>query len=193
MTEARAPVAAASRPSTPNRVPGQPASRPASPTIDRRYSGGSVGSGSVSPIPVCPAQVGPSGPVSLTTQPIRIDRRGATIVDVDLTLPATPVALASGVATRVPVELRNPRSYPVVDVIAHSGADGGRPAAETEHTRPAAAGIPVRLVDSLTSDQLADDDGGFRVLLQDGFGSDAATAAYCWQRRRIAPEYQVVA
>jgi hypothetical protein len=47
-------------------------------------------------------------PVSLTTYLICTDRPGATIVDVEVTLPSTPVALAPGVPTRVPVELSNP-------------------------------------------------------------------------------------
>ncbi|WP_412735662.1 hypothetical protein [Krasilnikovia sp. MM14-A1259] len=83
------------------------------------------------------------------------------------------------------------RPFALVDVFPHRGADGGRAAAEAERSRLAAAGMPVRLVDSLASDQLADEGAGFWVLLQDGFATPAAAAAYCTQWRSLAPKCTV--
>ncbi|GAB1691420.1 hypothetical protein [Krasilnikovia sp. M28-CT-15] len=83
------------------------------------------------------------------------------------------------------------RPFALVDVFPHRGADGGHAAAEAERARLAAAGMPVRLVDSLASDQLADEGAGFWVLLQDGFASPAAAAAYCTQWRSLAPKCAV--
>jgi hypothetical protein len=51
--------------------------------------------------------------------------------------------------------------------------------------------MPVRLVDSLASDVLTDENGGFWVLLQDGFTSPATAEAYCTQWRPVAPKCQV--
>jgi hypothetical protein len=80
------------------------------------------------------------------------------------------------------------RPFVLVEVFPHSGADGGYGAAEAARTRLADAGMPTRLVDSLTSDQLADDQGGFWVLLQDGFESTAQAQAYCDRFRSVAPK-----
>jgi hypothetical protein len=101
---------------------------------------------------------------------------------------SAPAAAAPAVT---PVTVTHP--YALVDVIAHSGADGGRAAAEAERTGLVTAGMPVRLVDSLASDQLTDDNGGFWVLLQDGFGNVAAATDYCTRWRPVAPKCQVVA
>ena len=54
-----------------------------------------------------------------------------------------------------------------------------------------ADGMPVRLVDSLGSDVLADEGTGFWVLLQDGFASAQAAQAFCTQWRVVAPKCQV--
>jgi len=51
--------------------------------------------------------------------------------------------------------------------------------------------MQLRLVDSLASDVLSDQDGGFWVLLQDGFRSTADAQAYCVQWRTLAPKCQV--
>ena len=81
--------------------------------------------------------------------------------------------------------------YALIDVFPHSGAGGGKAAAQAEQTKLAAAGMPLRLVDSLASDQLSDQNGGFWVLLQDGFRSTTDAAAYCAQWRPVAPKCQV--
>ena len=83
------------------------------------------------------------------------------------------------------------KPFAILDVFPHRGADGGRPAADAALARIQAAGQPVRLVDSLTSDVLTDENGGFWVLLQDGFASPAAADAYCAQWRLVAPKCQV--
>jgi hypothetical protein len=51
--------------------------------------------------------------------------------------------------------------------------------------------MPVRLVDSLSSDVLADEGAGFWVLLQDGFTTTEAAQAFCAQWRVVAPKCQV--
>jgi hypothetical protein len=80
------------------------------------------------------------------------------------------------------------RPYALVDVFPHSG---GPAAAQAEQVRLTAAGMPVRLVDSFATDVLSDQDGGFWVLLRDGFGSQQEAAAYCVRWRTLAPKCQV--
>jgi hypothetical protein len=81
--------------------------------------------------------------------------------------------------------------YALIDVFPHQGADGGKAAAEAAEAKLAAAGMPARLVDSLSSDLLADDGAGFWVLLEDGFASPADAQAYCTQWRSVAPKCAV--
>jgi len=80
------------------------------------------------------------------------------------------------------------RPYALIDVFPR---DGGKAAAQAEQTKLIAARMPVRLVDSLGSDVLSDQNGGFWVLLQDGFQSTDQAAAYCAQWRTLAPKCQV--
>ena len=54
-----------------------------------------------------------------------------------------------------------------------SGWLGTKAAAQAEQAKLLAARMPVRLVDSLGTDVLSDENGGFWVLLQDGFGRAA--------------------
>jgi hypothetical protein len=83
------------------------------------------------------------------------------------------------------------RPYALIDVFPHRGEDGGRAAAEAARVRLAGAGMPVKLVDSLTSEVLADGGAGFWVLLQDGFPSAEAAQAFCTQWKVIAPKCAV--
>lgn len=80
------------------------------------------------------------------------------------------------------------RPYALIEVFPHRGPDGGRAAAEAARTRLAGGGMPVRMVDSLTSDVLADEGTGFWVLLQDGFASAEQAQAFCTQWKPIAPK-----
>lgn len=99
-----------------------------------------------------------------------------------------PAATAAA-PTTTPVTVGRP--YALVDVIPHRGADGGKAAAEAERAKLVAAGMPVRLVDSLASDVLADNEDGFWVLLQDGFATTEAATEYCTQWRLVAPKCRV--
>ncbi|MFI5891560.1 hypothetical protein ACIA5D_15765 [Actinoplanes sp. NPDC051513] len=83
------------------------------------------------------------------------------------------------------------RPYALIEVFPHKGADGGKAAAQAEQQKLAAQGMPLRLIDSLSSDVLADEQGGFWVLLQDGFQGTAQADAYCAQWRTVAPKCQV--
>jgi len=83
------------------------------------------------------------------------------------------------------------RPYALIEVFPHKGADGGKAAAQAEQAKFVAAGMPMRLVDSLASDVLSDEDGGFWVILQDGFQGTQAAEAYCAQWRTLAPKCQV--
>jgi hypothetical protein len=83
------------------------------------------------------------------------------------------------------------RPYALIEVFPHKGADGGKAAAQAEQQKLAGQGMPLRLVDSLSSDVLADEQGGFWVLLQDGFQGTAQAEAYCAQWRTVAPKCQV--
>jgi hypothetical protein len=96
--------------------------------------------------------------------------------------PAKPTAVATADA---PIR----RPFVLVDTFPHQGAaDGGRAAADAARQRLVVAGMAVRMVDSLASDQLADPAGGFWVLLRDGFSSDAEAQAYCERFRSVAPK-----
>jgi hypothetical protein len=83
------------------------------------------------------------------------------------------------------------KPFAILDVFPHKGADGGKGAADAALAKLRATGMPVRLVDSLASDVLTDENGGFWVLLQDGFTSPATAEAYCTQWRPVAPKCQV--
>ncbi|MFD0524815.1 COG1470 family protein [Paractinoplanes durhamensis] len=98
-----------------------------------------------------------------------------------------PAATAAGAPAQVTVG----KPYALVDVFPHRGADGGKAAADAALKKLQADNMPVRLVDSLASDTLADDPDGYWVLLQDGFGSPAAAEAYCAQWRSVAPKCKV--
>ncbi|MCU7727334.1 hypothetical protein ODJ79_26690 [Actinoplanes sp. KI2] len=80
------------------------------------------------------------------------------------------------------------RPYALIDVFPHSG---GQAAAQAELTRLTAGGMPVRLVDSFATDVLSDQNGGFWVLLQDGFRNQQEAATYCERWRTLAPKCQV--
>ena len=79
----------------------------------------------------------------------------------------------------------------LVEVFPRRGADGGKAAAEAQQAKLAAAGMPVKLVDSLASEVLADQGTGFWVLLQDGFATIEAAQAFCTQWRTVAPRCAV--
>lgn len=141
--------------------------------------------------------------VATGTRKPRLPNWVAATIAILLALGATAAVAFSGV--RVPLPGRNRaapqqpaaqppaavqvvRPYAMVDVFPHQGADGGRASADAQKARFEAAGMPVRLVDSLASDELADDGAGFWVLLKDGFGSPAEAQAFCTQWRTIAPK-----
>lgn len=95
---------------------------------------------------------------------------------------ATPDTAAAEVRVRAP--------YAFVEAFQRGGQ--GTANAEAALARLTAAGVPVRLVDSTRSPDLADGPDGLMVLLQDGFASDAAAQAYCDQHRALAPKCRVV-
>ncbi|MEU4219934.1 hypothetical protein [Actinoplanes sp. NPDC026623] len=137
-----------------------------------------------------------------TRRPL-VSNRAAGAAAVLLALGATAAIAISGVRLPLPGRHLNERppgvagSAPVgrpfvqVDSFPHRGADGGRAAADARLARLAEAGMPVRVVDSLASDQLADDGTGFWVLLHDGFASADAARAFCTQWRAVAPKCKV--
>jgi hypothetical protein len=86
------------------------------------------------------------------------------------------------------VRVRAP--YAMVEVFQRTGA--GPADADAALGRLTAAGVPVRLVDSTRSPDLADGPGGLLVLLQDGFASPEDAQAYCDRNRTLAPRCQVV-
>lgn len=100
------------------------------------------------------------------------------------TPPAAPAPAAAAQVTVV-------RPYALIDVFPHRGADGGKAAAEAERQKLAGAGMPVKLVDSLQSNELADQGTGFWVLLQDGFTTPEAAQQFCTQWRPVAPKCTV--
>lgn len=134
--------------------------------------------------------------------PPRLGRRPAAVLGTVLLvlLAATAVVFGGridlpgrGVAgSTAPPPAPVSRPYALVDVFPQQGGTDGRAAADATLARLAAAGMPVRLVDSTTSDQVADGQGGLWVLLQDGLGTVEATRAYCDRYRAVAPKCDVV-
>ena len=95
---------------------------------------------------------------------------------------AAPPATAGG-------EVRRP--YVMVD--AYPQLDPSfRARAEASLARLTAAGLPVRLVDSRQSDEIADGTSGFWVILRDGFGSAEEANQFCTSRQGITPRCEVV-
>ncbi|HET9519056.1 MAG TPA: hypothetical protein VFO77_15140 [Actinoplanes sp.] len=96
-----------------------------------------------------------------------------------------------GTAPVAPAAVTVSRPYALIEVFPHRGDDGGRAAAEAARDRLAATGMPVKLVDSLSSDVLADGGAGFWVLLLDGFATAEAAQAFCTQWKDAAPKCRV--
>jgi hypothetical protein len=109
---------------------------------------------------------------------------------VRLPLPGSRRA-APPAAAPSPTAVQISRPYVLVEVFPRRGADGGKAAAEAQQAKLAAAGMPVKLVDSLASEVLADQGTGFWVLLQDGFATIEAAQAFCTQWRTVAPRCAV--
>lgn len=82
------------------------------------------------------------------------------------------------------------RPYVLVGVYPRQPA--GRSAAEAALSRYTAAGMPVRLVDSTTTDAVADPGGGLYVILHDGFRSVDEARRFCDRFRTAAPKCDVV-
>ena len=131
--------------------------------------------------------------VAVTTAIVVAVGATAAIVFSGLRLPLpgsrrdTPRADATTPAAAVTIS----RPYALVDVFPHRGPDGGKAAAESARAKLADAGMPVKLVDSLTTDELADQGTGFWVLLQDGFATPDAAQAFCTQWKLLAPKCAV--
>jgi hypothetical protein len=94
-----------------------------------------------------------------------------------------------GGPARSAVEVRRP--YALIDVFPQKGG-AGLAAAEAARARLSAAGVPVRLVDSTATDQVADGPGGLWVLLQDGMPTVDEARAFCERYRPAAPKCDVV-
>jgi hypothetical protein len=142
--------------------------------------------------------------VATGTRSPRISSLVASIAAIVVALGATAAIAFTGVTVplpgrhratspTVPAAAKVPvgRPYALVDVFPRSGADDGKAAAQAAQARYTAEGMPVRLVDSLSSDVLAGQGTGFWVLLQDGFATVDAAQAYCTQWRAVAPKCRV--
>ncbi|MEV6634650.1 hypothetical protein AB0M54_28275 [Actinoplanes sp. NPDC051470] len=141
------------------------------------------------------------------TRKPRVATWAAATVAIVLALGATAAVAFSGIRIPLPGSRRGDspppaaatppaavtiaRPYALVDVFPHKGDDGGKGAAEAARQRLATAGMPVKLVDSLQSNDLADQGTGFWVLLQDGFPSPEAAQQFCAQWKPIAPKCAV--
>jgi hypothetical protein len=100
-----------------------------------------------------------------------------------------PAGPASSTAAPAAGAVRRP--YVMVDSRPQL-APADRTAAEATLTQLTAAGLPVRLVDSKTSDEIADGTNGFWVVLRDGFGSAEEADAFCARYRGVTPQCEVV-
>lgn len=84
------------------------------------------------------------------------------------------------------------RPYALIDVFPRQDGPGGKAGAEAVLARLTQAGMPVRLVDSTTSDEVADGQAGLWVLLQDGMSTVAEVRQYCDRYRLLAPKCDIV-
>lgn len=83
------------------------------------------------------------------------------------------------------------RPFALVDVFQKDDPTG-KSRAEAARERFNSSGMQVRVVDSTTSEELADGAAGLWVVMRDGFASAEAAQAYCRQYRVVAPGCQVV-
>jgi len=135
------------------------------------------------------ARVGRKPAGILATTLLVVAALAAVVIGADLRLPGRdsdpPPASGGPPATAVT------RPYVLVDVFPQRDT-ASRGTAEAALARLTAAGMPVRLVDSTTSDVVADGDGGLWVLLQDGLSSVDEARGYCDRYRSVAPKCDVV-
>jgi hypothetical protein len=108
------------------------------------------------------------------------------LTDLKLPWPGRGTSLGPG---RVP-EVSKP--YALVDVFPRREGPQGYTAAQDAYNRLTAAGMPLKLVDSTSSDVVEDGPEGFWTLLKDGFASAADAQAFCDRYRSIAPKCQVI-
>jgi hypothetical protein len=83
------------------------------------------------------------------------------------------------------------RPYVMVDVYPQL-EPSDRAAAEASVARLTAAGLPVRLIDSKASADIADGTDGFWVVLGDGFASADEANGFCVRYRTVTPRCEVV-
>ncbi|MEJ3746710.1 hypothetical protein WEI85_25910 [Actinomycetes bacterium KLBMP 9797] len=132
--------------------------------------------------------------------PPRVGRAVAAALTALLVVVAVAAALLGGwsrltgrqsaAAEDPDAEVRVRAPYAYVQAFPRGGT--GPADADATLARLTAAGIPVRLVDSTRSPDLADGPDGLLVLLQDGFASAGEAQTYCDQHRALAPRCQVV-
>lgn len=103
-------------------------------------------------------------------------------LDRDAAPPGDTNATSAATAVRRPYVLVD--SYPQL-------APEDRTAAEASVARLTQAGLPVRLIDSRASADIADGTSGFWVVLQDGFASVAEADKFCDRYRGVTPQCQV--
>jgi hypothetical protein len=131
--------------------------------------------------------------------PPRVGRAAAAGLTALLVLVAAGAVLFGGWArltgresapdsTTAEVRVRAP--YAFVEAFQRGGQ--GTADAEAALARLTAAGVPVRLVDSTRSPDLADGPDGLMVLVQDGFASAGEAQAFCDRHRAAAPKCRVV-
>ncbi len=105
--------------------------------------------------------------------------------------PAPPAASAPAVpAAAGTTQVRRP--YVMLDAFPQRDGTRQYEAAVAERARLEADGVPVRLVDSRSSAEVDDGDGGLWVLLHDGLTSVADGEAYCARHRAVVPNCFVV-
>ncbi len=98
-------------------------------------------------------------------------------------------APAAGVSATAAGTVRRP--YVMLDSRPQL-APADRTAAEAELARLKLLGMPVRLVDSKTSDEIADGTNGFWVVLRDGFASAAEADGFCVRYQGLTAQCEVV-
>ncbi len=100
---------------------------------------------------------------------------------------ANPTSAATSASA---ADVRKP--YALIAVFPRQEGPNGRGAAEATMARLKQDGMPVRLVDSTTTDSIPDTGGGLWVLLHDGFASIDEARQFCDRYRAIAPKCNAV-
>ncbi|HEU5111242.1 MAG TPA: hypothetical protein VFT95_22100 [Micromonosporaceae bacterium] len=137
-----------------------------------------------------PPRLGPRFTVPLVLLLLLIGLAGAGLATGRVKLPERLPFVGGGDSAPGVAQVRIAKPFVVTEVFL-KGTPDGRSAADDAVARMTAAGMSVKLVDSTTSPDLADGEGGFWVVLKDGFGTVGEAQSFCDRFRAVAPKCEI--